>query len=155
MLSSSSAQDKLSASVATLVDLLGAHEVTAHSAHDPVPHIFSHINMTYHVQHAVLSSDSDAPPEVKSERAAWLDADEVAAANVGTGVKKVWAGVFGAWGRFAAGKQAKPAKSAPKPKATPKARIKATPKARGGGMTQTKLSLGRKVEAESEPVKAE
>ncbi len=32
--------------------------------------------------------------------AVWLNEMEVEAANVGTGVKKVWAEIFGSWGQF-------------------------------------------------------
>ena len=61
-----------------------------------IPHIFSHINMTYHILHLTLSSSS--PPSPKS--GIWLDEAAVESANVGTGVKKVWAEVYGSWGSF-------------------------------------------------------
>ncbi|KAL1413596.1 hypothetical protein Q8F55_001371 [Vanrija albida] len=139
----SAEQDKLAASLSTLEALLGPVEVAEHSAHGAVPHIFSHINMTYHVQHVVLA---DALPAPRSDRAAWLDADAVAAANVGTGVKKVWAAVYGAWGVFARG--GKPAKAAPKARAK---KVKAEPaQGRKGGMTQTTLSLTPRAKVEAE-----
>jgi A/G-specific adenine glycosylase len=101
--------------LATLSTLLGVpaadlRQRVAVTAHGSVPHIFSHINMTYHVQHLVLGPadsnadvDVDAPPVPADPRAAWLRADEVEGANVGTGVKKVWAQVFGKWGAFVVG----------------------------------------------------
>lgn len=64
--------------------------------YDPIPHIFSHINMTYHVLHVVLRSDSIPP----SSQGIWLDEAGVESANIGTGVKKVWSQVYGSWGNF-------------------------------------------------------
>lgn len=58
--------------------------------------------MTYHVQHLVIES-ADPPPTTSDARAVWLDDLGVEHANVGTGVKKVWAEIFGAWGNFEAG----------------------------------------------------
>ncbi|TXT15583.1 hypothetical protein VHUM_00086 [Vanrija humicola] len=146
----SSQGDKLAASRAALAELLQEPEVTAHTAHAPVPHIFSHINMTYHVQHAVVSG---ALPALRADRAAWLDADEVAAANVGTGVKKVWAGVYGAWGQFVAAKAGTTRPSQPKTKPKPKA--KAKPKANkatsgGGGLTQATLGFAPRPKVEAD-----
>lgn len=70
-----------------------------------IPHIFSHIDMTYHIVHVRL--DLPALPSlttIGTERSAvWLDEAGVEHANVGTGVKKVWAEVYGAWGSFEAG----------------------------------------------------
>ncbi|ORX36845.1 DNA glycosylase [Kockovaella imperatae] len=65
-----------------------------------VPHIFSHINMTYHVVHVLV----EPPPgtTLPPTTGIWYDADTVESANVGTGVKKVWAAVYGSWGRFEA-----------------------------------------------------
>ncbi|WVQ82164.1 A/G-specific adenine glycosylase [Cryptococcus sp. DSM 104549] len=78
-----------------------------------IPHVFSHINMTYHIHHLLLNTPGDAPPLLMSDNArpaVWLDAAGVESANVGTGVKKVWAEVYGAWGMFVAGgKKAAPA----------------------------------------------
>ncbi|WVQ99230.1 A/G-specific adenine glycosylase [Kwoniella sp. CBS 9459] len=68
-----------------------------------IPHIFSHINMKYHVTHCVLSNYNGGPPEILQtapRHAVWLDADGVEQANVGTGVKKVWSEVYGSWGSF-------------------------------------------------------
>lgn len=65
--------------------------------------------MTYHVQHVKFTNNNtdpdpdtyDAkPPTPTDPRATWLAAEEVEGANVGTGVKKVWAQVYGAWGKF-------------------------------------------------------
>jgi A/G-specific adenine glycosylase len=75
----------------------------------PIPHIFSHINMTYHIQHLRLESTSP-PPIPKIDRAVWLDDEGVDHANVGTGVKKVWAEIFGSWGMFEPGAPAKKGK---------------------------------------------
>ena len=76
-----------------------------------IPHVFSHINMTYHILHLSLSSSSI--PSTKS--GIWLDEAAVESANVGTGVKKVWAEVYGSWGSFdPTFKQVKAAKRAKK-----------------------------------------
>jgi A/G-specific adenine glycosylase len=62
--------------------------------------------MTYHIQHVKFSrtdtdTDTDANPPIPADpRATWLKAEGVESANVGTGVKKVWAQVYGAWGKF-------------------------------------------------------
>lgn len=102
-----------------------------------VPHIFSHINMTYHVRHLYLVEPEGAPPALKRGTATmqWLDDEGVLAANVGTGVKKCWAAVYGTWGKFddegvkvnvativgnGKGKATK-SKAEPKPKTTVKA----------------------------------
>lgn len=53
--------------------------------------------MTYHVQHLVISMDTPSPPEALG-RAVWLDLAGVNDANVGTGVKKVWAALYSKWG---------------------------------------------------------
>jgi A/G-specific adenine glycosylase len=59
--------------------------------------------MTYHIQHLVLHAVDSAtqPPTHTNDRAVWLDADGVESANIGTGVKKVWAEIYGSWGNFA------------------------------------------------------
>jgi A/G-specific adenine glycosylase len=70
-----------------------------------VQHIFSHINMTYHAHHLVLSCPQQPAlaASAAAARAVWLDSEQVEAANVGTGVKKVWAAVYGKWGTFEVG----------------------------------------------------
>ncbi|WVF71648.1 A/G-specific adenine glycosylase [Kwoniella sp. CBS 6097] len=71
-----------------------------------IPHIFSHINMKYHITHSVLSTataNAGGPPDILAHaprQAVWLDSHEVEHANVGTGVKKVWSEVYGSWGYF-------------------------------------------------------
>ena len=62
-----------------------------------IPHIFSHINMTYHILHVVLTDPSAPAPPTDGW---WLDELGVENANVGTGVKKVWAEIYGSWGSF-------------------------------------------------------
>ena len=62
--------------------------------------------MTYHVQHLVINSNSPAP-EAAEARVSWLSDEEVEHANVGTGVKKVWAAVFGSWGSLEPAKAVK------------------------------------------------
>jgi A/G-specific adenine glycosylase len=79
--------------------------------------------MTYHIQHLVIES-TDPPPNTTDPRAVWLDDEGVEQANVGTGVKKVWAEGFGAWGKFEAGaKGASIAKKAKGKVAKPKAEV--------------------------------
>lgn len=65
--------------------------------------------MTYHIQHLQICSTSP-PPDPKLDRAVWLDDQGVESANVGTGVKKVWAEIFGSWGTFELGVNVKKAK---------------------------------------------
>ncbi|WWC61714.1 A/G-specific adenine glycosylase [Kwoniella dejecticola CBS 10117] len=67
-----------------------------------IPHIFSHINMTYHIHHSTISDSSAVPPPLREtdRTVVWLSEDEVVHANIGTGVKKVWAEVYGSWGSF-------------------------------------------------------
>lgn len=116
--------DKLAAALDGLGGLLGAHAAelgtVAHAEVAPVPHIFSHIDMTYHVQHLVIESEAQPPTP---ERGMWLAADEVEKANVGTGVKKVWAAAYGAWG-----KTERTSEPLPMSKPKPKSRAKAAPK---------------------------
>lgn len=96
---------RLEVSMSTVARLLAvrptdlACSTSSHVSCGSVPHIFSHINMTYHVQHLILTSDTP-PPTPDDPRAVWLDDEAVEHANVGTGVKKVWAEVFGAWGNL-------------------------------------------------------
>jgi A/G-specific adenine glycosylase len=80
--------------------------ITSHKFHEPVKHIFSHINMTYHVLHLVLAKGDTIKA---SGQSVWWTAEEVESGNVGTGVKKCWAEVYGEWGSFEAGGATKPA----------------------------------------------
>jgi len=89
-------------SIAQLLDGPISDNIKSHRDVGPIPHIFSHINMTYHIQHLRLESTSP-PPEPQIDRAVWLDDNGVDHANVGTGVKKVWAEIFGSWGNFEPG----------------------------------------------------
>jgi hypothetical protein len=52
--------------------------------------------MTYHIVHTILTT----PNLPTAHHSVWLDKDGVESANIGTGVKKVWKEVYGAWGRF-------------------------------------------------------
>lgn len=90
--------DHLSTGLEGVISLIGPLTPTSHKAIIPVQHIFSHINMTYHAQHLVFATDTNEPPAPAA--GFWLDKDAVEHANVGTGVKKVWAAVFGKWGSF-------------------------------------------------------
>lgn len=155
-------------------------EPDSHTTVDAVPHIFSHINMTYHVQHLVLTSDDAAPPDTAATAArpmVWLDAQGVEAANVGTGVKKVWAAVYGKWGHFepAKAKTGKPKpgkpkaqkpklseKQAAKKKATKKRaaqakaaarKAKAQPKKPAAAVKKEKATVAVKKEKETDAVK--
>lgn len=60
--------------------------------------------MTYHIQHLVIShpGPKDEVPILPSN-GVWLDSAGVENANIGTGVKKVWAEIYGKWGLFVAG----------------------------------------------------
>lgn len=79
-----------------------------------IPHIFSHINMTYHIIHLVITSSASSPLIPVS--GIWLDEVEVESANIGTGVKKVWAEIYGSWGKFdPVVKAVKPVKRSKKP----------------------------------------
>lgn len=75
-----------------------AEMITARREFGSIPHIFSHINMTYHIIHFSIVSPSTSPPVLAT--GIWLDEASVESANIGTGVKKVWAEVYGAWGEF-------------------------------------------------------
>ncbi|BEJ17752.1 hypothetical protein CspHIS471_0700200 [Cutaneotrichosporon sp. HIS471] len=87
--------DQLATGLTFVTDLVGDVEdaFEEHAVVGPVTHIFSHINMTYHVQRLVLRGER---PEPKNGQ--WLSLEEVSDANVGTGVKKCWASVYGVWG---------------------------------------------------------
>ncbi|KAL7421720.1 hypothetical protein Q5752_003491 [Cryptotrichosporon argae] len=102
----SSVQVRLQAALASLSTTLGLPikdlAPVSHVEVATVPHIFSHINMTYHVHHLVMSSAVPPPPALA--QAVWLDTASTEHANVGTGVKKVWAEVYGAWGSFEPGR---------------------------------------------------
>lgn len=56
--------------------------------------------MTYHIQHLIIIHPDPAldPIPCKADNARWLSAEEVENANIGTGVKKVWAEIYGKWG---------------------------------------------------------
>jgi A/G-specific adenine glycosylase len=103
MPTSSTLGERLATSVETIAQLLGiaqseiTNSTTSHQSHGSLPHIFSHINMTYHTQHLIISSQIP-PPDPIAPRVSWLGDEEIEHANVGTGVKKVWAAVFGTWG---------------------------------------------------------
>lgn len=59
--------------------------------------------MTYHIHLLTLTSSGSEPPSIKPRTprpAVWLSGEEVEKANVGTGVKKVWAEIYGSWGSF-------------------------------------------------------
>ena len=56
--------------------------------------------MVYHPVHLSFTTDCPDPPVLLNDRAVWLDDQGVEHANVGTGVKKVWAAAFGKWGTF-------------------------------------------------------
>lgn len=63
-----------------------------------VKHVFSHIRMSYIVEHVVIGG-GEAPPAIgrygsSGGQAAWLSASEVQEANVGASVSKVWAAVY-------------------------------------------------------------
>ncbi|KAK6910252.1 A/G-specific adenine glycosylase [Kwoniella mangroviensis CBS 8507] len=99
---SSSPSKCLAASLNSLQDYLeSSAEVGTHRYVSSIPHIFSHINMTYHIHHSVITSPAPPPILASAPRSTvWLDKVEVDHANVGTGVKKVWAEVYGSWGSF-------------------------------------------------------
>ncbi|ORY32556.1 DNA glycosylase [Naematelia encephala] len=118
-----SAEERLDASLATLSDLLDVSSTDLRKDITPryigsIPHIFSHINMTYHIQHLVITTTTPPPISASGQErnAVWLDESGVEHANVGTGVKKVWAEVYGSWGSFEARVKVanKPAKKAKK-----------------------------------------
>lgn len=104
-----SSSERLGASLEALSDYIeiteGEAEGLQKSSRDVgnIPHIFSHINMTYHIHLLTLTSPGNEPPSVKPKAprpAVWLNEEEVEKANVGTGVKKVWAEIYGSWGSF-------------------------------------------------------
>ncbi|ODO08184.1 A/G-specific adenine glycosylase [Cryptococcus amylolentus CBS 6273] len=107
-----SAPERLHASIITLSNYLNVSELPnllddmkeGAKEKGSVAHIFSHINMTYHIHLLTLpSSSSSEPPDIlrtAPRQAFWLSEEEVESANVGTGVKKVWAEVYGRWGSF-------------------------------------------------------
>ena len=87
--------------------------------------------MTYHIQHLHIVS-AHPPPELRLDRAVWLDDEAVESANVGTGVKKVWAEVFGSWGNFEPGISAKKAKVVKRKTDVKKEPVKKEPANTGG-----------------------
>lgn len=87
---------------------IGYH-INDHREIGKIQHIFSHINMTYHIHHVVLAPTQGAlaatrfpptPLQRDGRLAVWLDRDRVEHTNIGTGVKKVWAEIYGSWGNF-------------------------------------------------------
>ncbi|KAE8537690.1 hypothetical protein D1P53_005746 [Cryptococcus gattii VGV] len=104
-----SPSERLSASLEALSDYIKITEEDAEGLQTSnrdvgnIPHIFSHINMTYHIHLLTLTSSGSEPPSIKPRTprpAVWLTGEEVEKANVGTGVKKVWAEIYGSWGNF-------------------------------------------------------
>jgi A/G-specific adenine glycosylase len=127
-------------SVALLLNLPKS-DITSHRDIGSIPHIFSHINMTYHIQHLIIESQKP-PADTTDGRAVWLDEQGVEHANVGTGVKKVWAEVFGSWGSFevgASGQKDKKVKAKPKPK--PQVKVQAEDEVKKGGKVVKKVSM--------------
>ncbi|WVQ77201.1 A/G-specific adenine glycosylase [Cryptococcus sp. DSM 104548] len=115
-------------------------ELLLESAQDKghIPHIFSHINMTYHIHLLTLSTPfyRTSPPDIlrtAPRQAVWLSEEEVEKANVGTGVKKVWAEVYGQWGSFEVG-------GATKKKIVKKQKTAAAPKGKGKGGVWAKVA---------------
>ncbi|KAK8864250.1 A/G-specific adenine glycosylase [Kwoniella newhampshirensis] len=101
--------ERLENSMATLskyIAIVGEERTKLKSAGREVasiPHIFSHINMTYYIYHYMTTSPTESPPAIKTSAPAntvWLDEAGVESANIGTGVKKVWAEIYGSWGIF-------------------------------------------------------
>jgi A/G-specific adenine glycosylase len=90
------------------------YHINDHREIGKIQHIFSHINMTYHIHHVVLAPTQgaleaaaagtrDRPPtplQRDGRLAVWLDRERVEHTNIGTGVKKVWAEIYGSWGNF-------------------------------------------------------
>ncbi|RSH82220.1 hypothetical protein EHS25_005930 [Saitozyma podzolica] len=90
------------------------YHINDHREIGKIQHIFSHINMTYHIHHVVLAPNQgaleaaaagtrDRPPtplQRDGRLAVWLDRERVEHTNIGTGVKKVWAEIYGSWGNF-------------------------------------------------------
>ena len=89
-------QSRLSAAAATVQSLIDHPlDTSSHRFIRSIPHIFSHINMTYHITHLTLTT-----PQLPATTGIWLDSAGVESANVGTGVKKVWSEIYGSWGSF-------------------------------------------------------
>ena len=101
----STSQTRFDAAVATISRLLDLDQsqlsamIVSKGDHGSIPHIFSHINMTYHIIRIVITS----PLLPDSKHGFWLDMEGVEKANIGTGVKKVWKEVYGSWGSFEVG----------------------------------------------------
>ncbi|WVN88166.1 A/G-specific adenine glycosylase [Cryptococcus depauperatus CBS 7841] len=107
--SGSTFSEKLSASIEVIGDciFLSRDDIEIIKASSrrvrSISHIFSHINMTYHIFHIIVNTPTYSPFSIKDNAPrpiAWLNAEEVEGANVGTGVKKVWAEIYGSWGSF-------------------------------------------------------
>jgi A/G-specific adenine glycosylase len=95
---------RLSAAIATvsaLIDQPKLETVSSHRHIGSIPHIFSHINMTYHITHLTITTAT-----LPATTALWLDGAGVESANVGTGVKKVWSEIYSSWGSFDASRPA-------------------------------------------------
>nr|XP_019046116.1 A/G-specific adenine glycosylase [Kwoniella bestiolae CBS 10118]OCF25046.1 A/G-specific adenine glycosylase [Kwoniella bestiolae CBS 10118] len=99
---SSTSSRCLEASMKALKDYIDIQpEMGEHRYVSSIPHIFSHINMTYHIHHSIITTPpSPSVLPTASRQGVWLSEEEVVHANVGTGVKKVWAEVYGSWGSF-------------------------------------------------------
>ncbi|WWC89496.1 A/G-specific adenine glycosylase [Kwoniella dendrophila CBS 6074] len=87
-------------------DLDQLKEIGEYQFISSIPHIFSHINMTYHIHHLIIQSSSLYPLEPPSilpntpRITVWLNQEEIVHSNIGTGVKKVWSELYGSWGSF-------------------------------------------------------
>jgi A/G-specific adenine glycosylase len=109
--SETTSDEQKTIALATLSELTGVKDwqsqgyTFTHSTKTSIPHIFSHINMTYHIQHLIIDrpETTSDPIPCKAANARWLTAEEVENANIGTGVKKVWAEIYGKWGSFDSG----------------------------------------------------
>jgi A/G-specific adenine glycosylase len=83
-----------------------------------VKHVFSHILMSYQIEHVVVGGQGEPRPrttEAGAPRMAWLTSIEVEQANIGTGVKKIWAAVYPASGPGSQSKKRKAAAAVKEP----------------------------------------
>lgn len=77
--------------------LEGGLELVSRREVGQVKHVFSHILMSYEIEHVVVGGQGAPRPRTAETGAppmAWLSSTEVEQANVGTGVKKIWAAVY-------------------------------------------------------------